>query len=90
MTTVQSDPSPEFHEIRETQQSADRHLTIQSKYFPRSCHSEATFPEIRLAGKYLQQFGFIIGKKVTLHLEAGKLTITVDNPDSPKINGAEE
>jgi len=54
-----------------------RILKILPKYFSRRWN-EAVFPEIRLAGKWLQDIGFICGKKVNVKHEKNKIIITLD------------
>lgn len=63
------------------QQPGKRHLKIMPKPFPRSSNNSVIFPEIRLAGKYLEPLGFTIGKKVIVTQEPEKLTITLDSPE---------
>jgi hypothetical protein len=35
------------------------------------------YPVIRIAGKYLREFGFEIGTKLQIDLEADKITVTI-------------
>ena len=57
--------------------ATNRKLKILPKYFPR-VWQEAVFPEIRLAGKWLQDMGFTCGKKVDVVYEKNKITITLE------------
>lgn len=55
----------------------ERKLKILPKPFPRACHKYVIFPEIRLAGKWLQDLGFNCGSFVTIAQEGNTLTITI-------------
>ena len=59
-----------------------RKLKVQSKHFPRvlAYSKLAFFPEIRLAGKWLQDCGFASDQIVTIHHERNKIIITVSDP----------
>lgn len=54
-----------------------RKLKVLPRYFSRRW-KEVVFPEIRLTGKWLQDVGFICGKKVNVEHEKNKITITLD------------
>ena len=54
----------------------NRKLKVQLKCFPRRW-DEAFYPEIRLAGKWLEDLGFSYGNFVTINCEANRLIITV-------------
>lgn len=54
-----------------------RKLKIQSKFRLRR-YDNATVPEIRLEGKWLQEVGFKEGEHVKIWVERNKLTITID------------
>jgi len=72
-------------DIKTNLQKGERHLTIQ----PKSDSSRASiFPEIRVAGKYLEALGFAVGRKVTMITEPNKLTIILD-PAPPKMDPAQ-
>ena len=53
----------------------ERKLKIVPKYFPRAW-KDAVFPEIRLAGKWLQDLGFACGNFVTITHNENSITIT--------------
>lgn len=57
-----------------------RKLKVQPKYFSRA-YSNVIFPEIRLAGKWLQDIGFVCGKKVVINHEKNKIVITVPDEE---------
>lgn len=60
-----------------------RKVKIYSKFRSRR-RDNTTVPEIRLQGKWLDEFGFYEGHQVKVHLEYNKLTITKIEND--KIN----
>jgi hypothetical protein len=43
------------------------------------------YPWLRFGGKYLSDFGFQMGKKVSIHLQPNKIFLTVDDPE-PQAN----
>lgn len=53
----------------------ERKIKITSKYFPR-VWKDVIFPEIRLAGKWLQDAGFVCGQFVTITQQGNSITIT--------------
>lgn len=53
----------------------ERKIKIQPKYFPRAW-KDVIFPEIRLAGKWLQDAGFSCGQFVTITQQGNSITIT--------------
>jgi toxic protein SymE len=55
----------------------ERKLKILPKFFPRSWSGYAVFPEIRLAGKWLQDIGFTCGRFVTITVQDNGITITM-------------
>jgi hypothetical protein len=56
-----------------------RKLKILIKYFLRRW-KDVIFHEIRLAGKWLQDSGFICGQEVTIVFEANTIIITSQMP----------
>jgi toxic protein SymE len=54
----------------------ERKLKIQPKSFPRG-FQYVTFPEIRVAGKWLQDLGFTCGRYVTIVQQENSLIITL-------------
>jgi toxic protein SymE len=55
----------------------ERKLKILPKFFPRSWSGYAVFPEIRLAGKWLQDLGFTCGRFVIITVQDNGITITM-------------
>ena len=55
----------------------ERKLKVLPKFFPRAWHKYVIFPEIRLAGKWLQDMGFTCGSFVTIAQQGNTLTITI-------------
>ena len=60
-----------------------RKLKVYHKYQTRRW-KYITVPEIRLSGKWLTQFGFDIGKEITVEQEKNKLTITLTDKKERK------
>jgi toxic protein SymE len=60
--------------------SGEKQLKICSKYYPRENFRAVFFPEIRLAGKWLQDLGFECGEEVTVKYSQHKLEITLVPP----------
>jgi hypothetical protein len=60
-------------EQQNEQAGTERHLTISSKPGPGNA-----LPDIRVAGKWLEQLGFKIGNTVTLYVEHGRIVIVAD------------
>jgi toxic protein SymE len=52
-----------------------RQLKIYVKYFQRKYHEYSVYPEIRLAGKWLQDLGFSCGEDVVVRFEEDKIII---------------
>ena len=67
--------------IQKIKTRKERYLKVYPKYFQRSYHKAAIFPEIRLCGKWLKQLGFEHGAMVIVSLEKNKLTITLSEDD---------
>jgi len=68
----------------------ERKLKIVPKYFPR-VWKDAVFPEIRLAGKWLQELGFQCGNFVVITQGESSITITAlpevkAEPQPVKVN----
>jgi len=42
-------------------------------------------PFIRISGKWLEQAGFRMGSVVTITVQSGELTLTVQNPNLPEV-----
>lgn len=63
---------------KKPQTARTKQLKVLPKYFDRAYHQFAVFPEIRLAGKWLQDIGFTCGQHVTVQQEKNKITITVE------------
>ena len=61
-------------------QSGEKQLKIFSKYYPREEFRAVSFPEIRLAGKWLQDLGFECGEAVMVRYSERKLEITLIAP----------
>ncbi|WP_168732731.1 SymE family type I addiction module toxin [Flavobacterium supellecticarium] len=55
-----------------------RLVSVYGKAFPRAYGRYVYYPEIRLAGKWLQEAGFKTTMKVKISCEYRKLIITVD------------
>lgn len=68
------------------QKNKVKQLKVLPKYFDRAYRQTVIFPEIRLAGKWLQDIGFACGQHVTVLQEQNKITITIEPPAA----GAEE
>ena len=67
----------------------ERHITVRRK--PGLSANNEVFPYIALGGKYLKQFGFYLGKSISVRLEANKITLTVDEPgEGPAQKALEE
>jgi len=62
----------------------ERKLKITPKYFTRKW-KDAKFPEIRLAGKWLEELGFICGKSVNVITENNRLIIEVIPEPIPEL-----
>ena len=62
---------------RNAQNCKERKLKIKEKSFPRISHNYAVFPEICLAGKWLQDVGFTCGQSVKIDVEQEKIIITL-------------
>ena len=60
--------------------SGEKRLKICSKYYQRAHFGAAHFPEIRLAGKWLEDLGFECGEEVTVKYSEKKLEITLVPP----------
>ena len=60
--------------------SGEKRLKICSKYYPRENFRPVFFPEIRLAGKWLEDLGFECGEEVTVKYSEKKLEITLVPP----------
>lgn len=60
--------------------SGEKRLKICEKYFERAHFGAAHFPEIRLAGKWLEDLGFECGEQVTVKYSEKKLEITLVPP----------
>lgn len=58
----------------------EKKLKIQAKYFPRRW-KEVVFPEIKLAGKWLQDNGFSCGQQVSIIYRKNKIIITLLKTD---------
>mgnify|MGYP002621750514 CR=1 FL=1 len=59
---------------QEIKSSDRRSLKIQPKYVPRSVRYQIV-PEIKLTGKWLSQYGFMVNERVEIYCERGKLVI---------------
>lgn len=57
-------------------ENKERKLKIQPKSFPRG-FQYVTFPEIRVAGKWLQDLGFTCGRYVTIVQQENSIVITL-------------
>ncbi|MCD6065853.1 MAG: HSP20-like protein [Bacteroidetes bacterium] len=57
-------------------QNKERKLKILPKFFPRRW-KDVIFPEIRLAGKWLQDLGFKCGRHVVISQQDNTITITI-------------
>jgi toxic protein SymE len=64
--------------------SGEKRLKICSKYYPRENFRPVFFPEIRLAGKWLEDLGFECGEEVTVKYSEKKLEITLVPPVVPE------
>ncbi len=62
-----------------------RRVSVYGKAFPRAYGRYVYYPEIRLAGKWLQEAGFKITMKVKISCEYRKLIITVDTRKDPSL-----
>ncbi|WAC11509.1 SymE family type I addiction module toxin [Dyadobacter pollutisoli] len=60
--------------------SGEKQLKICSKYYQRENFRAVFFPEIRLAGKWLQDLGFECGEEVMVKFSEKKLEITLVPP----------
>lgn len=68
----------------ETSATANKILKVHSKPFQRAYHQYAFFPEIRLAGKWLADLGFVSGQQVSIACSEGKIEIsTIAPPPAP-------
>jgi len=61
-----------------------RILKVYSKFRYRRWGNNYTVPEIRLEGQWLTQFGFEIGKEITVEQHKNKLTITLTDKKERK------
>ena len=57
--------------------SNERKLKIVPKFFPRAYDKYVRFPEIRIAGKWLQDLGFLCGNYVAITCSENAITITM-------------
>ncbi|NIJ53834.1 SymE family type I addiction module toxin [Dyadobacter arcticus] len=64
--------------------SGEKQLKICEKYYSRENFRAVFFPEIRLAGKWLQDLGFECGEEVTVKYSPHKLEITLVPPVVPE------
>ena len=60
-----------------TQKGGFRKLKVYERYVPRPYNRHVILPEIRLAGKWLQELGFGIGQPVKVWHEENRIVITV-------------
>jgi toxic protein SymE len=60
--------------------SGEKQLKICEKYYSRENFRAVFFPEIRLAGKWLEDLGFECGEQVTVKYSEKKLEITLVPP----------
>ena len=73
---------------KDHKEPCQRRLKIYSKSAERDCMRNINVSEIRLIGKWLEDYGFKIGNTVTLQVESGKITIVPDEPkpiDAPEV-----
>lgn len=52
-----------------------RNLTVSRKYFLRSYHRHTLFPEIKIAGKWVQECGFEVGDKVAVIVSENQIIL---------------
>jgi len=52
-----------------------RELTVSSRYSVRQLSFGVTVPYIRISGKWLNDAGFDIGQKFTVHRDGGRLIL---------------
>lgn len=67
-----------------------RQLKIHPKRATRNLNPDIDVSEIRLIGKWLEEYGFKIGITVTLNVEHGKITIVPDEPKPVNDTGAKK
>lgn len=63
--------------------TASKILKVHPKAFNRSFHEIVFFPEIRLAGKWLSDLGFVAHQKVNVVYSEGKIEISAIAPEAP-------
>ena len=74
---LKADLPPRIVKQKNVPACKDRKLKIKEKSFPRVSHNYAVFPEIILAGKWLQDVGFTCGQSVKIDVEKEKIIITL-------------
>lgn len=65
-------------EAKKPQQSNVRLLKVYERHFSRSYFRFKSFPEIRLCGKWLSNFGFNHGNKILVEIDESKIVITLE------------
>ncbi|WP_084694545.1 SymE family type I addiction module toxin [Chryseobacterium vrystaatense] len=53
----------------------NRNLTVSRKSFLRSYYRHALFPEIKIAGKWVQECGFEVGDKVAVMVSKNQIIL---------------
>ena len=61
-----------------TSHTGERRLTVAKRFYDRKYRRFAIFPEIRLAGKWLQKAGFDMGQKVVIKHSEKMIVIMVE------------
>jgi toxic protein SymE len=64
--------------------SGEKQLKISGKYYQRDNFRAVVFPEIRLAGKWLEDLGFECGEAVMVKYSEKRLEITFVPPVVPE------
>jgi len=59
-----------------------RKLTVSHKSYGRSYHRHVFFPEIKIAGKWVQECGFKAGDKVIVTVSECRIIVTKQNNNS--------
>jgi len=70
-------PEPRFGTIKQYRLETKTHRKL--KICAQSGYKYQAVPAIRLQGKWLEQIGFEIGKKVNVECVAGKLSISLED-----------
>ncbi len=64
-----------------------RKMRIYKHYFPRAWSNYVVFPEIRLAGRWLMESGFVPGQRIRVTCEYERIVITPDENETVELKG---